>query len=284
VKVVFIAYGPIDFASARMRCYWPAQYIRDAEVISYGDLLPDADVYIWQKNAHIAQIKERRDAQHWWDVCDPLHWFSPNESREAADAVDGIVASNQGLAQDLTTWAKRHVRVIPDRLELSHFPLQREHVDTKPVRFIWYGIAVNRSAMVGAWTNLARLAALDYKIELTVFDERPEIELKLGPEVPVYHKRWRLAQENAVIASHDIALLPPYPGPWSTVKSNNKELTAWACGLPSTTGVRWHDGFIELVDRASTRKAAGHGGRTAVEANHDVRQTAADWEELLCNT
>jgi hypothetical protein len=258
--------------------------MRDAEVVLFGEPLPEADIYIWQKAANPKVIQERKDARHWWDVCDPLHWFSPDESRVIADLVDGIVTSNEPLGSDLMRWAKRHVRVIPDRLELSHFPKQRQHAPVSPVRFIWYGIAVNRAALVGAWTNLARLAALGYELELTVMDERPDVTLNLGPEFPVYHKLWRLSEENAIIANHDIALLPPYPGPWGAVKSNNRELTAWACGIPATTGLRWHDGFINLVERTSAREAAGLGGRTAVEANHDVKQSAADWEALVCDT
>lgn len=282
MKVCFITFGPILFASSRLRCYWPAQYMDDAVIVGIGDPLPDADVYIWQKNAHIQQMKERKDARHWWDVCDPLHWFSPHECKSIIDHVDGIVASNDALGADLERWTGREVHVIPDRLELSHYPLQRQHDDSDPLRFIWYGLGVNRASLMGSWANLARLAANGYKVELTVFDDRPEIEFMPGPEVPIYHKRWRLEEENKVLAMHDIALTPPYPGAWGKVKSNNKKLAAWASGLPTTTAFEYNASFLKMIDYADMRDIVGRSGRDIVKSQYDVRQSAADWEALLC--
>ncbi len=281
MKVCFVAFGPIDFASSRLRCYWPAQYM-DAEVVTMGDPLPDADVYIWQKSAHIKQIAERKDARHWWDVCDPLHWFSPDESGRILELVDGIVASNSALAHDLQAWANREVHTIPDRLELSHYPIRRQHDDSDPLRFIWYGLGVNRAALMGSWAILARLAANGYKVELTIFDDRPDVEFRPGPEVPIYHKRWRLREENKVLAVHDIALVPPYPGAWGKVKSNNKKITAWACGLPTTTAHEWDETLLKMIDNAWMRDIEGTTMRSIVEEQYDVRQSAADWEALLC--
>jgi hypothetical protein len=149
------------------------------------------------------------------------------------------------------------------------------------VRFIWYGIAVNRLALVGAWANLARLAANGHEIELTIMDERPNAPFGLGEEVNVYHVRWSLDQENEIIARHDIALLPPYPGPWGWVKSNNKVLTAYACGLPTTPGLRWNDGFIKMVADAEVRAMSGRGGRRHIAENCSVEKSAREWDALL---
>lgn len=287
MRIIFIASGGIEWGSARMRCYWPARYMTDAHVITWDEYreeraLPVADVYIWQKNVDVSAV-EQVDALHIWDVCDPLHWFSPEAVKRYVDKVDGIVTSNRGLADDLAKWSKRDdIRVIPDRLELSHFDKQREHADRWPVRFIWFGISANRGVLFGAWAILARLQAMGYDVSLTIMDEMINGALNYGKDLPVYHVRWELDHEVGILASHDIALLPPYPGPWGLVKSNNKALTAGACGLPVISHLTWHDGIRRLVESAATRQKAGESRRRQVKDLWSVEKSAAEWGQYLC--
>ena len=96
MRVVFVAAGPIEWGSSRMRCYWVAPYMKDATVVQYGkgELPLGADVYIWQKQADIGVIDSLYNALHYWDVCDPMWWFSPDECVGIARRMDGVVASN----------------------------------------------------------------------------------------------------------------------------------------------------------------------------------------------
>lgn len=288
VKALFVAAGPIEWGSSRMRCYWPAQYM-DAGVIEFSELVQmaknygqvlEAEVYIWQKSA-LPELLDAIPGRHWYDICDPIHWFSPDTMREIDKRVDGVVASSPALGSDYGSWAghERHY-CIPDRLEMSHFPEMREHENRDPIRFIWYGVAVNRIALAGAWTNLSRLAANGCAIELTVMDDQPQAPLGLGNEIPVRHVQWTLEGENAEIVSHDIALLPPYPGPWGKVKSNNKMLTAWACGLPVSDGLSYFD-MLELVKNPEQRQKRAEMRRADVETLWTVDRSARQWERLL---
>lgn len=285
MKTLFIATGPIEWASCRMRCYWPARYM-GAEVVTMSELAKqesvDADAVVFQKAFSVphAQAARERGARVFWDLCDPVYWWQPNESREALQHVDGVVCSSTSLRCDFAQWCNHSVPsyVIPDRLELPHFPMRKQHADTRPVRFIWFGLSNNRLAIFGALANLERLTANGYPIELTICDDAPGNEWKITDAFPMLYTRWSLERENQIVAAHDVALLPPYPGPWGEVKSNNKQLTAWACGLAVTSGINY-DNLVKLMD-ANNRKANADAGFKAVEDLYQVEQSARDWEAL----
>lgn len=296
MNTLFVAAGPIEWGSSRMRCYWPAKYL-GADVRTYQEVMADnprnesiryfidAQAVIFQKTVdiYIAQHCQELGKNVFWDVCDPSWWWQPSECRAIADACTGVVASSLALADDFNAWYGSNKAIcIPDRLELSHFDKQAEHSDraSRPIRLIWFGVAVNRIALFAALANLERLAANGYKIELTVMDDRPEQPIEWTDAFPIYHLRWTLGSEVRTLAQHDIALLPPYPGPWGKVKSNNKRLTALACGLPAATGENY-SALESLVDDADERKIMGECGRKQVERDHNVRQSGQEWEALL---
>lgn len=281
-RVCFVAAGPIEWGSSRMRCYWPAQHIEGAQVVQFKDVqagsLPAADVYVWQKNAHVNLIDALPDARHYWDLCDPLHWFSPDEARAVARRVDGLIASSDGLAADLHEWSGRPVEVVPDCLDLTHFEphRRRAHQNGDVRRFVWFGVSVNRIALYGALAHLLRLRANRHSIELTILDDRPEQPMDdIAGAFPVYHARWNLRNEVQTIAAHDIALLPPYPGPWGQVKSDNKAQTAAACGLPAVT-IQAYDEIESLVLSPALRDQVVRMAR--INESQDV---AGRWQQCL---
>jgi hypothetical protein len=104
---------------------------------------------------------------------------------------------------------------------------------------------------------------------------------RLTDKFPVYYVQWSLEHENQVIASHDIAFLPPYPGPWGRVKSNNKSLTAWACGLPVSDG--WDYEYLdELCANEVVRQQTTEQGRLKLEMSYQAQLSGMEWEKLLC--
>lgn len=284
--VCFVTFGDIEFASSRMRGYWPARAL-GANVVTWEQLekeevIPDADIYIFQKRAtpelidHLQSLGKRV----YWDVCDPVWWFQPEPSKEIAAKVDGIVASNPDLAFDCMEWSGRQVDVIADCLDMTHFPKRREHGDVTPVRLIWYGIAANRIALHAASANLFRLTKNGYRIELTIFDDLPgQPAHEVEGTCPVYYRRWSMKDENETLAAHDIALLPPYPGPWGKVKSNNKRLTAAASGLPVTTGECYGNVASLVADWTLRQDEAGINRELL--ANFPIERAANEWRKVL---
>lgn len=287
MSICFIPAGDITNAGSRMRAYWPAEFIPGATVAGWDDIragrLPQADAYVFQKLVDVALMQRLRDdgAIIVWDVCDPAWWFNPNDAEEAADAAHAVVASSRSLADDFTEWNGRSARYIRDRVLLSHFSRQVEHRDTSPVRLIWFGAGQNRVALHAAAANLSRLRANGHAVTLTIFDDAPHVPVGyLESDMPIHYVRWALHQENEVLAAHDIALLPPYPGPWGAVKSNNKAITAMAAGLPVTDGTCYQE-LWRFVTSPSTRAENGRAGRILVEELYNVEQSAADWTALI---
>lgn len=312
MKPLFISPGPVSVASTRMRAVWVAKHMPGAGVVPIGELknfapapkgshldrerpvnsgelrkitgLFDYDAYIFIKTADLELIRAFREQgkRVYWDVCDPAWWFAPQDCREVADLVDGVVASNERLAADFQSWygPGKVVLSIPDRLEMDHFPLQRFQEYTDTVRLIWFGGAQNRVALFAALVNLERLVANGYRISLTICDDQPEQQWTITDALTFYYTRWSLAHENEILASHDIALLPPYPGPWGKVKSNNKYLTAWASGLAVSDGQDYET--LESLVSSSVLRAenAAHGYEELISC-YTADQSAAQWLEVL---
>ena len=288
MKPLFIAAGSQEWGSSRMRSWWIAPHIRGASVITFEARSPgfkslqDLTHVIWQKNVDLDILENRRDVKHYWDVCDPAWWWQPERCREIANNVNGVVASSQNLAADFNQWyGKDKAICIADRIDLDKFPYVRHHSDVTPVRFIWFGVAVNRIAIFGQLVNLERLAANGYKIELTIFDDHPDEELLITNSFPVYHKRWSLGSESDVLPAHNIALLPNYPGAWGRVKSNNKQLTAWVCGLPVVSDESYYE-IKDLVSDSIMRQNKSTDNTMELKKNWLIEKSVAEWEKLLC--
>lgn len=290
MNICFITAGPIEWASSRMRAYWVAEALRERghqvfvetlqSVEADGALL--TDVLIWQKTVSLEIVKfhqkRGKGQRHYWDVCDPAWWWQPDECREIARHMAGVVASSQALADDFNEWYGQDKAVcIPDRLKLSHFHTQRQHRNVSPVRLIWFGIAANRVALWGARANLERLVANGHKIELTIFDDRPDVRFAFSDAFPIYHVQWSLDKEVEVLAAHDVALLPPYPGPWGRVKSNNKTITAYMCGIPYTSAFD----YLDLEKMVSDEDYRQWESENCVKGVVNVAQSAIEWEALL---
>jgi hypothetical protein len=284
-KTLFITAGPEWWGSSRMRAYWPARYMPGTDVIEYQrleNITERYDAVIFQKvfDLRLAADLRANGIRVWWDVCDPGWWWQPDIHREIIELTDGIVASNVNLANDLAYWSGRKVYTIPDRMYLSHFVQRKEHTKTETVRMIWYGVSVNRISLFAAFANLERLVANGHKIELTICDDRPDVPFIQEAAFKVNHDQWTLTHEVERLLEHDIALLPPYPGAWGKVKSNNKMLTAWAAGLPATSGIDYY-AMADLVMSHERRQAAADDGYATVCADYRVEQSAAQWMELL---
>lgn len=286
MKALFVTPSDTRWASTRLRAVWPARYVNGAETCPYGEHVNiDADTYIFVKlfDEEFAKKARAEGKRVYWDMCDPAWWWNPREARMAADIADGIVISNEGLANDFADWygTDEKVHIIPDRIEMEYYPKQRKHEHANPVRFIWFGAFQNRISLFGALAYLERLTANGHNIALTIFDDQPNNQWGITDNFPIYHVLWNLEQENQIISSHDIAILPPYPGAWGRVKSNNKNLTAWACGLPVCDG-QDYEYMDDLCSNEVLRRQMAAQGRLKLEASYQAQLSGMEWEAILC--
>jgi hypothetical protein len=285
-SVTFITCGPYSWASSRLRAFWPARYMENTTILEFEDArhdgIPESDIFIWQKTANLEIIREMksRGRKVWLDVCDPSWWWQPDATRKIITLVDGVVASNSALGAEFRAWSGMDCYTIPDRLDIAVYTEMREHRDAQPVRFIWFGASQNRFSLFGAIPILDRLTANGYKVELTVMDDLPDDSATVTKAFPIYYIKWQAETHASTMAAHDIAILPPYPGIWGKVKSNNKMLTAWACGLPVTLGENYDEAEM-LVQSAQMRQQLGRSGRQEVERNYNVKASAEEWNKLL---
>lgn len=289
MKTLFLTAGDIAWASARLRAYWPARYMQDAIVMTMnearmrGSLPEDIEAIVWQKTADTDVMNAAKAAgvKQYIDICDPTYWFQPKEFATIVSMIDGVVCATRELVNDLaTSTGYRDAIVIPDRLDLAHYPIRRKHEPRDRVRFIWYGLHANRAGLYGSLSFLERLACNGHKIELTICDDRPDQSIKVSDKFPTYYVKWALGQENEIISSHDIALTPRYPGAWGLLKSNNKTLTAWACGLPVDDGSNYET-LEALTISHLVRELAATTGYMVLKNNYQAFQSAIDWEKVI---
>lgn len=287
MKVLFLTVGDYTWASSRYRSYWPAAMWEDADAMQFkpgGQIPDDYDVYIWMKTGNVSEMARLKAGGkiNIVEVCDPNWWFEPEVARQIFDQCHALVGATDAAVIDALEWYGQDIPsfVIPDRLHIDHYTERRVHQDVSPVRFVWYGVAANRVSLFGAVDALKRLHACGVPFELTILDNMPEQPWGFGPEIPVYHARWTIDTECQILAAHDIALLPPYPGPWGKLKSNNKQLTAWACDLPVATAQDWK-ALYRLATDWQYRQLVADDNRLELESYWHTAVTVRQWQFVL---
>lgn len=289
-KVLFLTIGDMTWATSRYRSFWPASLMEEADAMTFkpGQDIPDSyDVYIWMKTGDLETMRRHRDMGKlsFIEVNDPAWWWQADDIFPLVDAATAIVAATEAAGVDCLEWytgrggQNKPRYIIPDRLLLSHYPLRRKHQPADPVRFIWFGMANNRISLFAAQAYLQRLAAEGIRFELTICDNEPNNPWNIFP-CPTYYTRWTLEKENEILAAHDVALLPPYPGPWGRLKTNNKKLTAWACGLPVTEGQFWAH-LLALATSDDYRKECADNDFESLRGRYQTEHTVADWRRII---
>jgi hypothetical protein len=286
------------WASSRLRGFWlqdtaPGLFKvvpPGAEFPENGGGLNGHQALIFQKRHSqtdrlLAEMAKMKGLTVIFDLTDPLHWFEPQGVKAMADLADAVVCSSAGLADlvraDLNP---KRVEVIVDRMKPSYHPTPAQHAERDRPAIVWFGLSLNRASLVGAVPILNYCGALGLPFTLRVIDDLPGQPLEIGGEPPfaVDHVAWALETFHAHLAACDIALLPPYPGPWGAVKSSNKQVTAWWAGLPTVTGFDPIE-LGRLIQDAELRAEIGARNRATAERDYDIGQSVDEWRDLLCD-
>ncbi len=296
-NIAVLTNGPRAYAGARLRGFWLADVDPvHFKVFAPGDelALDDCGTVVFQKRqgdtdferAHRYKAEGRKVV---YDLCDPV-WLhdDPRHFYKMLAVADAVTVSSQALADAIADHpdiadgkVEKRIVVIPDRMLASAHPTTAEHIERdRPIRLVWFGAGQNRIALI---TALPLLSYMSYSVplELVVIDDLPQVKIEAGsPErAKVTHIAWTLETFHAQLVACDIAVLPPHPGPLGDYKSNNKAVTAWWAGLPTTSGYDLGE-LQQLATDADLRARMGKANRSIAERDYDITQSAAQWRAL----
>lgn len=287
--ILMFTQGALTWASSRFRGYWLQDVAPDLfELHRRGQIpdLADRKVVVFQKRHGDSDLTMAREAQHLgikvvYDLTDPLWWFDPERVTAMLAVADLVTASSEGLAEAVRDIpVVKQVAVIPDRMLPAFHPTVREHADHRPVTLVWFGQSINRVTLAGPSPVLTYLANLGMEFRLRVVDDAPNEPFGVGASYPVEMVPWVLETFHANLTDSDIALIPPYPGPWGQMKSDNKTATAWWAGLPVTDG-HDPDELKMLIENVDERARQGRENRARAEAEYGIERSVAEWRALL---
>jgi hypothetical protein len=291
MKIAILTNGPRAWAGSRLRGYW----LEDADPIHFkvyapGDRLNgiDAcDAVVFQKLQDPLNIERARRFKAegkvvLYDLCDPVWWWYPNETKDMMRAADAVITSNDALSEVVRDIgiAKRVVTII-DRMLPSFHPTVRQHEDRERLVFVWYGASQNRIALEGSLPLLGYLAH-SIPLELRIIDDAPGakvIQQEMG-HLRIVNVPFALETYDAQLTDCDVAWLPPYPGVWGELKSNNRQATAWWCGLPVVDGQDLGE-MRDLCESAEVRQMVAVGNRKIAEAHYDIHQSVREVMTLV---
>lgn len=284
--------GPRAWASSRLRGYWYADEaptkFNAFEPGAFLDGLEDSETVVFQKRQEPIDYERARRLKSEgrkiiYDLTDPMWLFNPPGTRAMMTVADCITTSNAGLAiqiADMPEAAGKEVVCIPDRMPPSFHPTVAEHGERERLVFVWFGAGNNRWT-IASGLQLLGFLAYHVPLELRVIDDHPEIKLAQEdmPHGNIEMVTWKLETFHANLVSADIAFLPPHPGPWGMMKSNNKTVTAWWAGLPVVDG--WDlDDMRTLALDADKRAEVGRDNRKAAEDLYDIKDSVQEWLDL----
>jgi len=296
MTVQFLARWTRDIASSRIRAWhvvesWKHPAVACAKLRDALQHLPGLrpDVLVLQKPKMQILDREtlltlRTQAKRLvCDLCDP-DWVLASDAyfRAFASHVDDFVVSNEGLRVGLEEDWGIKATVIEDRMPPPK--AQKQHGAVPMPTLVWYGQNGNREiCLASAALSVTRLRVNRVPFRLRIIDngDGPQSEVRdLGLGDLIEYRAWSLPTFERDVLECDIALLPPHPGRWGTMKSNNKELTAAWLGLPAADGQDYEE-LRRLLTDADYRAAQGRAARSWAEADGDIAQSVEEWKDLL---
>lgn len=271
--------------SVRWRAQWVAKYWDEAEIYDGRQRLGDYDAYVFQKFYLTERAREwahslcNHDKLLIFDLCDPDFLMAEHRRRmlELLPIFDLAVATTEPIREWLARWLPAHV--IPDRIDLALHPEKKDWSQApEQVSLVWYGFAHNAVSIQSLWPIIQEL-----ELPLTVISDEPQPGMWLY-EVSGQYERfswrpWALETVNAQIVQHDL-VINPQPSEVDErfhYKSPNKDLTAWALGMPVAKTVEDLQRLLDFEER----KAEAERHLSEVREKWDVRLSVDEWKRLV---
>ena len=295
MTVQFLARWTRDVASSRIRAWHVVEAWNHPDVVCaklrdslryLSGIRPDVLVLQKPKMKILSlEVLEALKSQVGWlicDFCDP-DWCLASDGyfRRFAELMSAFVVSNRGLQAGLEEdWGIKST-VIEDRMPAPK--AQKEHATVPVPTLVWYGQFANREiCLASAALALKRLHVNRVPFRLRIIDNGggPQSTSRdLGMAELIEYRNWSLDRFETDLLECDVALLPPHPGRWGTMKSNNKQLTAAWLGLPTTDG-QDYEGLKRLLTDAEYRDRSGRRARMWAEREGHIDQSVQQWKDL----
>lgn len=260
-------------ASARLRGDWVAKYLsKYGSDVSVDDVAQAkrADVVIFQKfyeSLLCYEVLHGMRGKVCLDLCDAdWLWSAQREFKlkKFLPAVDCVTCGSTQIALWVTSQSPlTPVSVIPDGIDLDLYPLPlRNHVDKTHLTFVWFG---NRSNWALIEPHIQEVEGMGH-IMITVSDH------------PKATYPWELDTVNGLLRRGDIFLNPRGQGLFNESKGNNKDVAAWALGLPSCRSVKE---AVYLFGDSGARHAESVIRRKEVETLWSMEVLYLMWQKML---
>lgn len=295
-RIGFVTYQNIvedEVASTRLRVTWALPYMSNAVVSEKYDVLKDCDMVVFQTRfgdpeIYLAEKLKKDGIKIVSDFTDP-HWikeYDPDAIHPSitkmVELSDLITLATPKLAEYfLKDFPTKKVEIIPDRHELKLYNRVKEHKDTDIFKILWHGSYGNIPSIDLARKDLESLGK-EFPIKLIcVYDKTFQYHVKPFQNIKLEEREWSNQDVIDGLLESDISINPKFDNHWKSYKSNNKTVTAWACGIPCIER-NFYEQILFLksvVMRAQESKKL----REIVEKEYDIKLTAKQWIKIANN-
>lgn len=260
--------GRKEIGSSRIRGRWLVKYWDGVELFVQGQ---KSDFVIFQK-CYWCEYAEVYNGIKIFDICDAdwLHWGY--RTKQMIDLCDAVTTSTEALAETFRKFTNKPVVCIPDRMDLEYHNIKKVH-SGRAKNVVWFGYSDNFEMLkpvihflIKNNLNLIVISNKDYRLQSN----------QIG-KLEVTNYRWTEDTVNENIIKGDIVVNPKSSkGKWK-YKSNNKNLTAFALGMPVATNVEELVRFIDCNERIE------EVGKRAKELKEkwDVKLSIKSYQELI---
>lgn len=216
-------------ASARIRGKWICKYLRKVGwncKIGTWEMPGTADVSIFQKvyenpRVHV-MARQLIDAGKAvvLDLCD-ADWLTPQKHANLVKMLP-LCSAAVGSTPIVTAWLGRYVPsfTVSDGVDMDAHQETKKHRQANPLKVVWFG---NKSNYGLIKDKLHQVWSLGHR--MVTISDHPEATWP-----------WSLSTINNNLLNCDIFWDPRGHGYEYECKTNNKELKAWALGLPVVHG------------------------------------------------
>lgn len=285
--VTYEAFHKCNAASSRIRVDWPAKYADGFIVTENAVDLFKCSAVVFQtrfsyQDVQLAAQLRNNGIKIICDFTDPdwsnMYSGMSDSLKTMLELADCITVPTYVLANMFKSVSDKPVYVIPDRIDLSLYDKTKKHTDTKSLRILWHGSYGNLCSIDIARDDLERLGK---EIDITlvcVYDHYKEHIVNAFENIKVECYEWTNQKVIDELLLCDLSINPRFDNHWKAYKSNNKTITAWACGIPCIERDFYNE--IKRYD-LDLRISDGLNFRKIVEQNYDVKQSTKEIIDLV---